>query len=287
MTTRREFIGAVGALTAVHLAGCAAFVGASYAVNSRVSTTTSRLVVVATHNDLPSPEGIGHEIKTMRLEVSGSAAAGVWKEEEFLSSSSATGLPPAVVRARRNVTSLLPTNLIPELESAFKPATTARASAIALRPLATFLDLLAYASLVGMSHAVHFSRRFRERERRALFLESNLTRARLRALQAQLPPHFLFNTLNAIATLLRRDPRAAETTLTSLSELLRLALSQSDKQEIPLREEIRFLERYVDIQQTRFVTACGSSRSGNGGVGLPGADLAAPTSGRKRRPPWH
>ena len=73
----------------------------------------------------------------------------------------------------------------------------------------------------------------------------------MHALQAQLQPHFLFNALNAVATLLRRDARAAQEALTSFSELLRLALSQSDRQEVPLSEDLRFLERYVEIQQTR------------------------------------
>jgi two-component system LytT family sensor kinase len=123
---------------------------------------------------------------------------------------------------------------------------------LALRPLSMFLDALAYASLAGITQAVHFYRRFRARARRALYLESHLARARLSALQAQLQPHFLFNTLNAIATLLRRDPRAAESTLTSLSDLLRITLSRSERQEIPLREELEFLERYVEIQRTRF-----------------------------------
>ncbi len=114
------------------------------------------------------------------------------------------------------------------------------------------LDLLAYGAIAGLAHSVHFYRRFREREHRALFLESNLANARLNALRAQLQPHFLFNSLNAVATLLRRDPRLAEATLISLSELLRLALSHSETQEVPLREELRFVECYLRIQQTRF-----------------------------------
>jgi two-component system, LytTR family, sensor kinase len=114
------------------------------------------------------------------------------------------------------------------------------------------LDLLAYGAIVGLAHSVHFYQRFREREKRALLLESNLANARLDALRAQLQPHFLFNSLNAIAALLRRDPRLAETTLVSLSELLRLALGQSEKPEISLRDEMKFVQRYLEIQQTRF-----------------------------------
>jgi hypothetical protein len=114
------------------------------------------------------------------------------------------------------------------------------------------LDLLAYGAITGLVHSVNFYGRLRERERRALFLESNLANARLNTLKAQLQPHFLFNSLNAIATLLHRDPRLAETTLVALSELLRLALSQSERQELPLREELEFVQRYLEIQQTRF-----------------------------------
>ena len=116
----------------------------------------------------------------------------------------------------------------------------------------TILNLLAYGAITGLVHSVNFYRRLRERERQALALESNLANARLNTLKAQLQPHFLFNSLNAITALLRRDPRWAETTLVALSELLRMALSQSERQEGPLREELEFVQRYLQIQQTRF-----------------------------------
>src|SRR5436190_1104137 len=131
-----------------------------------------------------------------------------------------------------------------------RPFRPPRAPKVSLR--STILDLLAYGALTGLVHSVNFYRRLRERERRALFLESNLANARLNTLKAQLQPHFLFNSLNAIAALLRRDPRLAETTLVALSELLRLALSQSERQEAALREELEFVQRYLEIQQTRF-----------------------------------
>ena len=139
----------------------------------------------------------------------------------------------------------------PSLPGDFKrPFRPPRSAKVSLR--STVLDLLAYGALTGLVHSVNFYRRLRERERRALFLESNLANARLIALKAQLQPHFLFNSLNAIAALLRRDPRLAETTLVALSELLRLALSQSERQEAALREELEFVQRYLEIQQTRF-----------------------------------
>jgi two-component sensor histidine kinase len=113
------------------------------------------------------------------------------------------------------------------------------------------LDLFVYASLVGLVQTVHFHGRAREREKRAVALEAQLTKARLDALQAQLHPHFLFNALNAISTLLRSDTRAAQDALASFSELLRLALCHSTHPEVTLREDLEFLTRYLEIQQTR------------------------------------
>ena len=114
------------------------------------------------------------------------------------------------------------------------------------------LDAFAYCAMIGIAHAGVFHRKYREREQQAVALEGMLNQARLRSLQAQLQPHFLFNTLNGIATLLRRDPLAAEEMLTSLSDLLRIALDGSKRQEIPLHEEVEFVERYLAIQRMRF-----------------------------------
>jgi signal transduction histidine kinase len=114
------------------------------------------------------------------------------------------------------------------------------------------LDSFAYVALIGLAHAGVFYRRYREREQQASLLESRLNEARLRSLQAQLQPHFLFNALNGIATLLRRDPARAEEMLLSLSDLLRISLSSSHRQEVSLREELDFLGRYLAIQRMRF-----------------------------------
>ena len=79
-----------------------------------------------------------------------------------------------------------------------------------------------------------------------------LARAQLQLLRLQLEPHFLFNTLHAISTLVRKDPEGAERTIAQLSDLLRLTLDTLGRQKSTVKEEMEFVERYVAIQQTRF-----------------------------------
>jgi len=109
-----------------------------------------------------------------------------------------------------------------------------------------------YWMLVAGAHAVAQQRRSVERERRALRAEALLAEARLMALQAQLNPHFLFNTLNTITQLVYDNPEAAEEMITSLSELLRAVLATQHRREVTLDEEIELLERYCAIQKVRF-----------------------------------
>jgi sensor histidine kinase YesM len=111
---------------------------------------------------------------------------------------------------------------------------------------------LVYAGMVALQHMDALYRRYAERERATLQLETRLARAQLEALKIQLQPHFLFNTLNTISALLRRDPEAADRVLTRLGDLLRLSLQHSGRQEVMLRQELEFVERYLEIQQTRF-----------------------------------
>lgn len=83
-------------------------------------------------------------------------------------------------------------------------------------------------------------------------VHAQLAEARLAALTAQLQPHFLFNTLQAISTLIARDPVAADRMLASLSDLLREVLRRGERREVSLEEELRVLEPYLDISRTRF-----------------------------------
>ena len=113
-------------------------------------------------------------------------------------------------------------------------------------------EAIAFGCVAAVLHAIEFYRRYRERETYSLQLQARLSDAQLRALRAQLNPHFLFNTLNAATTLLHRDPDAADAMLTRLGELLRLTLRADPEHETPLHEEIALLERYLDIMRIRF-----------------------------------
>jgi len=104
---------------------------------------------------------------------------------------------------------------------------------------------MAYWDLVVLISAIEYYRRFQA-------LERQLAEAQLLALKMQLQPHFLFNALNAVSSLVRRDPAAAETMLARLGDFLRLTLESTGRQEVPLREELRFLESYLAIEQVRF-----------------------------------
>jgi hypothetical protein len=116
----------------------------------------------------------------------------------------------------------------------------------------TQIGLLTYWLLVG---AVQFYRthdQARKRQLRTAQLEARLAEAQIENLRAQLHPHFLFNTLQAAATLIHEDPEGAEDILLRLSELLRSSLDEMRAHEIPVAREVQFLEHYVGIQKRRF-----------------------------------
>jgi signal transduction histidine kinase len=121
-----------------------------------------------------------------------------------------------------------------------------------MRMIHVRVNMPIYWVLVAAAHAMAFHRRSMQKERRALIAEASLAEARLAALQAQINPHFLFNTLNAIAQYVHEDPVVAERMIESLSTMLRLVLAASDKRDVTLKEEIDFVDHYLDIQKMRF-----------------------------------
>jgi len=114
------------------------------------------------------------------------------------------------------------------------------------------LTLLTYWAIVVAVRYAEQQRVSRERELRAAQLQTDLARAQVDALRTQIHPHFLFNTLNAIAGLMREDVEAADTMMSQLSELLRGTLDTQTSREVPLEEELRLLRLYLAIQQTRY-----------------------------------
>jgi len=106
-------------------------------------------------------------------------------------------------------------------------------------------NLLTYGLVIAVMQAASYYRDLKERDAR-------LAQAQLQVLKSQLHPHFLFNALHATMALVRKDPPAAEKMIVRLGELLRATLDNSGHIEVPLRQEIHFIEQYLDIERTRF-----------------------------------
>lgn len=114
-------------------------------------------------------------------------------------------------------------------------------------------QLLVYALILGVFYAIDYQRQSRRRALQAARFEAELGRARLEALQQQLQPHFLFNTLNSISVLMQKgDTLAANQVLNHLSDLLREVLAQDNTQLVPLADELTFVRKYVAIEQVRY-----------------------------------
>lgn len=116
----------------------------------------------------------------------------------------------------------------------------------------SFTGLITYAVIVGFFYTFDYYQKFRERDLRAAQLEGRLAQAELQNLKTQLQPHFLFNTLHAISVLMQENVPAANRMLVRLSELLRMTLENAGAQEVTLKQEMEFTQRYLDIEQTRF-----------------------------------
>ncbi|HEX7830843.1 MAG TPA: histidine kinase [Thermoanaerobaculia bacterium] len=112
--------------------------------------------------------------------------------------------------------------------------------------------LLVYSGVLVAGYARLFFLRDRERQTEAVELRAQLSDARLSALRMQLNPHFLFNTLHAISALVERDPSGVRKVIARLSELLRHTIDSKAADMVPLRDELAFLRRYIEIMEIRF-----------------------------------
>ena len=115
-----------------------------------------------------------------------------------------------------------------------------------LLPAGLEYDTFVYWILVGIRYSMNYYREAQERE-------LSLTQARLEVLRAQLQPHFLFNTLNTISSLMYKDVPAADHVLNRLAGFLRLALETAKTQEVCLATELEYTDRYLDIERVRFM----------------------------------
>src|SRR5262249_8504411 len=110
-----------------------------------------------------------------------------------------------------------------------------------------------YFALLGSVYAFTYFVEAREREAQAARLSAQLAEARLGALRMQLNPHFLLNSLNAVGVLVRdQNTRAASRMIELLGDVLQTVLRTDERHEIPLADELRFLEQYLAIEQVRF-----------------------------------
>jgi sensor histidine kinase YesM len=115
------------------------------------------------------------------------------------------------------------------------------------------INALLYAAVLFVGYYLESRRKLAMREAESARLSEELTRAQLEALRQQLEPHFLFNTMNAIAGLVREQRnRDAVTMIARLSDLLRHVLAGTGQQMVSLRSELELLEKYLDIQKMRF-----------------------------------
>jgi two-component system, LytTR family, sensor kinase len=114
-------------------------------------------------------------------------------------------------------------------------------------------NLWMYWTVVGIVYGLQYYLDMKDARLHAAELENELVRAQLQTLKQQLRPHFLFNALNAISGFIHSNPKAADDMIGNLSSLLRLSLDSGDAQNVLLKEELRALQLYVEIQKARFV----------------------------------
>ena len=124
-------------------------------------------------------------------------------------------------------------------------------TSIMLMKSGLFFRFLTYAFLLATSYSIDYYRHHKERELNTSRLEAKLVEAQLQALRSQIHPHFLFNTLNAISSLMHKDVEAADEAISRLADLLRATLEVNGAQEVTLRQELDLLTQYIEIEKLR------------------------------------
>jgi LytS/YehU family sensor histidine kinase len=118
-----------------------------------------------------------------------------------------------------------------------------------------FADFITiYIATVLAAHTYYYVERVRKQDLERSEFQEALAASELHALKMQLHPHFLFNTLHGISTLIETDGKGAQAMIVKLSSLLRIALEHSGSDLIPLQDELKFIREYLDIEQMRFGT---------------------------------
>jgi signal transduction histidine kinase len=112
--------------------------------------------------------------------------------------------------------------------------------------------MMVFPILHGAEMAVDYYRQLREKERVEQELRTLAAQAELKALKAQINPHFFFNALNTIAALIHTDPALAEASVERLAQMFRYILVGSERRQVPLEEELVFVDDYLEIEQARF-----------------------------------
>jgi two-component system, LytTR family, sensor kinase len=157
------------------------------------------------------------------------------------------GVAHAIIGA--SLRHLLGINLVPSF-----------AESVAIALLANFGGNYLRYGLIAVSYqVVAYHRTVRKRDAQAAKLKIDLAEAKLATLEGRLRPHFLFNTLNAIAALIREDPAAAEAMVGQLSDLLRASLKADPLREVTLQDELTLVEQYLSIEHARFQERLGVS----------------------------
>jgi sensor histidine kinase YesM len=114
-------------------------------------------------------------------------------------------------------------------------------------------DVVLYSLILLVDHVLDSRERLASQQAETARLSEQLSKAQLSALRRQIEPHFLFNTLNAIAGLVREKRNdAAVSMIVGLSDFLRRVVNDSERQQVPLSEELEFTQKYLDIQKVRF-----------------------------------